>query len=165
MRPALLLIALVSACSSSDNKKKEVTFDTTTLSGKIGNKNWTFVTGRATPSLTDSSKSSVTLISESNESPCSAFILSSSDSVLVMFSTKNEVAQLTFDNNTNATLYDGKTNQISIDGGIAIDEITTSKIKGRLNANVDSENYVNGTFEIPRCCKKAENQFEYELCK
>lgn len=164
MRTALLILTIVSGCSSSE-KKKEVTFATTVLSGKIGNKSWTFVSGRATPSLSDPAKSSVTLIAESNESPCSAFILKSSDSVSVLFSTKNEVGQFTFDNHTNATLYDGTTNQISFEGGIAIDEITTSKIKGRLNANVDSENNVNGTFEIPRCCKKADNQFEYEVCK
>ncbi len=172
----LVLIILFARCGKKSEETAAVEYATTPVAGKISGVAWAFASGRVVvPSGADAAeKYTFSLISQKNDNPCEDFILSSDDKKLITFSysklEKGEVqlgvaasgamqTMTFFDNSTDKNI-----NNISTCGKWFIDKIESSSVSGKIYSTSGSDNEVNGTFAVTKCCHKSSSDFTYEIC-
>ena len=171
-----IIILIFSACSVTTEEDSTATssttlpdYETTTLSGKISGTAWTFKTGRVTvPSSTGLSLCSVSKINDNLSDACSSTYTATSSNPKVFFGRDNlTVGETELGWGTGygtVTFYDGSTNYIVTTGKITIDTHTTTALTGKMYAKSSSNNEINGTFTLSRCCFDSEGS-TYDLCE
>lgn len=157
--PLALALALFS-CSKSDDSgdsnSSSFSFKNQNVQGKIEGADFTGQAGSASISTFDSDTTYfIEIFGDTTSDPCGVFGFTS-DKVMMHVPREvglYELSLSTTGTSRTVTLFDADevTNVISTEGAIEILEITDSKVKGRIDARFDSDNNVNGNFEVDRC--------------
>lgn len=153
----LTAISIILASCSKDDDDPGFSFVDQNLQGVIGGSNWTFVSGSGEDSFFTEGNLSIDLYPEQLETPC-GFLIGVDK---VMFDIPKEVGihklylDLSNGKGFTVTLLQAETmmNNIAIQGAVEIMSIDTAskKITGRMDVIADSENKVNGNFEVTYC--------------
>ena len=171
-----IIILIFGACSvtTEENTKATATssttipdYETTTLSGTMAGTAWTFYKGQVTvPS--SSGKYYYRLTSDNISNACSSTYTGTSSNPYILAGRDDAPAvgeeELCWASGCSKTLtfYDGRTNYIIATGKIKIDTVTTTEVTGKMYAKgSDSDNEINGTFTLSRCCTSGSS---YALC-
>ena len=120
-----------------------------TLSGEVAGRSWTFISGRAKPSVWDDGSYSLAFWDEDIENPCDSFSSGSEAQLLGSFNLEQGSQELSNTNNINFSA--NSQNNITTEGRFVITEITEDMVYGKMIATFDNENYVNGIFELTLC--------------
>jgi hypothetical protein len=153
---AIALSLFFGSCSSED-PKPAYNFVDQDLSGKIENEAWTFGDGYAAVTGAGAdAKMHITLLKEVEGEGCD--IIPTGDMVIftLPFATGLETLLLDFNNLENSrtvTLFDEEQtlNSIATQGAVEITSISDTEVVGRIDAQADNGNYVNGNFAVSLC--------------
>ena len=135
-------------------------YETTTLSGTMAGVAWTFDTGRVVVP-TSGSTYWYDMTSDNLSNACSSSYTGSSSHPKILFSRSEAPSvgeeELCFSSGCSKTLtfYDGSINYIITTGKIKIDTVTTTEVTGKMYAKSGSNNEINGTFTLSRCCSSS----------
>ena len=123
---------------------------------------WTFDTGRVVVP-TSGSTYWYDMTSDNLSNACSSNYTGSSSHPKILFSRSEapSVGETELGWGTTVTFYDGSINNGIITGKIKIDNVTTTEVTGKMYAKSDSNNEINGTFTLSRCCLSSGS---YSLC-
>ena len=170
------IMVLISCAKKSSNDDTTTTassttmpdYETTTLSGKIVGTSWAFKTGRAKVPTSSTGSYSVSMINDNLSNACSSAYTGTSSNPKVMFSRDNlTVGETELGWGTGqgtVTFYDGSVNYGVSTGKISIDTHTTTAVTGKMYAifGTDTDQEINGTFTLSRCCLSSGS---YSLCE
>ena len=155
-----IIILIFGACSVTTEEKATATssttmpdYETTTLSGTMAGVAWTFDTGRVVVP-TSGSTYWYDMTSDNLSNACSSSYTGTSSNPRILF-TRSEapsVGETELGWGTTVTFYDGSINYGIITGKIKIDNVTTTEVNGKMYAKSGSNNEINGTFTLSRCC-------------
>ena len=157
----ILIFGACSATTKEDTTTATTTlpdYETTTLSGKISGTAWTFKTGRVTVPTSSTGSYSVSMVNDNLSNACSSIYTGTSSNPTVNFSRDNlTVGETELGWGTgygSVTFYDGSTNYLVTKGKISIDTHTTTAVTGKMYAifGTDTDQEINGTFTLSRCC-------------
>ena len=163
------------SCSSSEDTTTTSSttmpdYETTTLSGTMAGTAWTFYKGRVTVPTSSSGKYYYTMTSDNISNACSSTYTATSSNPYILIGRDDAPAvgeeELCYTSGCAKTLtfYDGSTSYIITTGKIKVDTVTTTEVTGKMYAKgSDSDNEINGTFTLSRCCVDSEGT--YELCE
>ena len=169
-----IIILIFGACSvtTEETATSSTTmpdYEATTLSGKISGTAWTFYKGQVTEPTSSSGNYYYRLTSDNISNACTSTFTGTSSNPYIIYSRDDATAvgeeELCWGSgcaNTNTvTFYDGS-NIIIYTGKIKIDTVTTTEVTGKMYAKGrDSDNEINGTFTLSRCCLSSGS---YSLC-
>ena len=166
------IMLLFGSCSSSKEETPTSTtipdYKTTTLSGTMAGTAWTFYKGRVTVPTSSSGKYYYRLTNDNISNACSSTYTGTSSNPYILAGRDEAPAvgeeELCFTSGCSKTLtfYDGSMNYIIATGKIKIDTVTTTEVTGKMYAKgSDSDNEINGTFTLSRCCLSSGS---YSLC-
>lgn len=146
-------------------------FSKTAVKGKFGGTAWTYASGRALPTGSGSGDTqlyTIELVSEAVEDPCSKYNFEAADKKKVTLVTPMAVAEQTLDKTHPAAFLDNSGTSAKAttvtEGKSKIVEKSKAQVRGRLTAEKDADNTVNGTFTISLCCD-ADDGVTYQACK
>jgi hypothetical protein len=126
-----------------------------TVRGMVGNRAWTFRSGKAERSYFDSTKLAVELYNSVVADPCALTSTGSDDQIFFSVPYQTGTYHLSFGSEESRTItfYDGATsmNSIAVEGILVIDSITASRVGVRFTATVDEENHAGGGCVVPLC--------------
>ena len=146
---ALLASLSLAACATDDSASSSTTPpDSTPVAGMIGGQSWTFVAGHTDAFLSKDSDTFFATLFPAQFTTC-GFSEPSGNHLIV--SIPKAVGDYPMSLSRNMTFVVGSDNKIAIDGHIVVTEVTATKIKGGIVSKFDSQNEVNGSFEIPIC--------------
>ena len=159
-----IIILIFGACSVTTEEKATATssttipdYETTTLSGKMVGVAWTFDTGNVVVP-TSGSTYWYNMTSDNLSNACSSSYTGTSSNPKILF-TRSEapsVGEKELGWGNTVTFYDGSVNYGIITGKIKIDTVTTTAVTGKMYAKgSDSDNEINGTFTLSRCCSSS----------
>ena len=159
-----IIILIFGACSVTTEDKATATssttipdYETTTLSGKMVGVAWTFDTGNVVVP-TSGSTYWYNMTSDNLSNACSSSYTGTSSNPKILF-TRSEapsVGETELGWGNTVTFYDGSVNYGIITGKIKIDTVTTTAVTGKMYAKgSDSDNEINGTFTLSRCCSSS----------
>ena len=164
-----IIILIFGACSVTTEEKATATssttipdYETTTLSGKMVGVAWTFDTGNVVVP-TSGSTYWYNMTSDNLSNACSPIYTGTSSIPVILF-TRSEapsVGETELGSGNTVTFYDGSINYGIITGKIKIDNVTTTEVTGKMYAKSGSNNEINGTFTLSRCCLSSGS---YSLC-
>ena len=164
-----IIILIFGACSVTTEEKATATssttipdYETTTLSGKMVGVAWTFDTGNVVVP-TSGSTYWYNMTSDNLSNACSPIYTGTSSIPVILF-TRSEapsVGETELGSGNTVTFYDGSINYGIITGKIKIDTVTTTEVTGKMYAKSGSNNEINGTFTLSRCCLSSGS---YSLC-
>ena len=170
---SIFSLTIISCSSSSDDDTTTTAssttmpdYETTTLSGTMAGVSWTFDTGRVVVPSSGSTYS-YSMTSDNLSNACSSTYTGSSSHPKIIASRSEAPSvgeeELCFSSGCSKTLtfYDGSMNYIITTGKIKIDTVTTTEVTGKMYAKSGSNNEINGTFTLSRCCLSGSN---YALC-
>jgi hypothetical protein len=150
----ILFILSVSACSEDDEKNAPAyAFQDQIIQGKINGQVWSFKDGNAEVNSFDETKLSIDLGSNKVNDPCG---FGATSGLRVFFSIKKELGLKELSSSTEGqtiTMYDpeGSLNTISSEGAVELLTITATQVTGRIDAQFDDDNFVNGNFTVLLC--------------
>ena len=158
-----ITVVLGSCSSSEDTITTSSTimpdYETTTLSGTMAGTAWTFYKGRVKVPTSSSGKYYYNMTSDNISNACSSTYTGTSSNPYILAGRDDAPAvgeeELCFTSGCSKTLtfYDGSMNYIIATGKIKIDTATTTEVTGKMYAKgSDSDNEINGTFTLSRCC-------------
>ena len=162
------ITVMFGSCRSSEEVTTSTTsttlpdYETTTLSGKISGTAWTFDTGNVVVP-TSGSTYWYNMTSDNLSNACSPIYTGTSSIPVILF-TRSEapsVGETELGSGNTVTFYDGSINYGIITGKIKIDNVTTTEVTGKMYAKSGSNNEINGTFTLSRCCL---SEGSYALC-
>mgnify|MGYP001273189147 FL=1 len=143
-------------------------YETTTLSGTMAGTAWTFYKGRVTVPTSSSGKYYYNMTSDNISNACSSTYTGTSSNPYILAGRDDAPAvgeeELCFSSGCSKTVtfYDGYMNYIIATGKIKIDTVNTTEVTGKMYAKgSDSDNEINGTFTLSRCCLSSGS---YSLC-
>ena len=159
-----IIILIFGACSVTTEEKATATssttipdYETTTLSGKMVGVAWTFDTGNVVVP-TSGSTYWYNMTSDNLSNACSPIYTGTSSIPVILF-TRSEapsVGETELGSGNTVTFYDGTTSYGIWTGKIKIDTVTTTAVTGKMYAKgSDSDNEINGTFTLSRCCSSS----------
>ena len=159
------IMVLISCAKKSSNDHTTTTasstnmpdYETTTLSGTMAGVAWTFDTGRVVVP-TSGSTYWYDMTSDNLSNACSSTYTGSSSNPKILFSRSEapSVGETELGWGNTVTFYDGSINYGIITGKIKIDTVTTTEVTGKMYAKgSDSDNEINGTFTLSRCCSSS----------
>ena len=159
-----IIILIFGACSVTTEEKATATssttmpdYETATLSGKMVGVAWTFDTGNVVVP-TSGSTYWYNMTSDNLSNACSSSYTGTSSNPKILF-TRSEapsVGETELGSGNTVTFYDGSVNYGIITGKIKIDTVTTTAVTGKMYAKgSDSDNEINGTFTLSRCCSSS----------
>ena len=164
------IMVLISCAKKSSNDDTTTTassttmpdYETTTLSGTMAGVAWTFDTGRVVVP-TSGSTYWYDMTSDNLSNACSSSYTGSSSNPKILFSRSEapSVGETELGWGNTVTFYDGSINYGIITGKIKIDTVTTTEVTGKMYAKYSSNNEINGTFTLSRCCLSSGS---YSLC-
>jgi uncharacterized lipoprotein YajG len=149
MKKSLVLVALLgslslAACATDDSGSSSTTPpDSTPVAGMI-------VAGDTDAFLSKDQDTFFATLYPAQFTTC-GFSQPSGDHLIV--SIPKVVGDYPMSLSRNMTFVVGNDNKIAIDGHIVVTEVTATKIKGGIVSKFDSQNEVNGSFEIPICAE------------
>jgi hypothetical protein len=156
---SIIGIVLSTSCSKDNAAKKSTyTFVDQEMQGKIGGEAWTLNAGKGEVSYFDTTRLSLNFYVEESADPCNEGL--SGNMVMCSVPPKVGLYEFSFSfsgegENQTATLYHLETsmNTIATEGAIEITLIDEENgiIKGRISAEVDDDDFVNGNFIISYC--------------
>jgi hypothetical protein len=154
--------------ASSASSTSMPDYETTTLSGKIDGTAWTFYKGRVTVPTSSSGKYYYNMTSDNISNACSSTYTGTSSNPYILAGRDDAPAvgeeEFCFSSGCSKTVtfYDGYMNYIIATGKIKIDTVNTTEVTGKMYAKgSDSDNEINGTFTLSRCCLSSGS---YSLC-
>ena len=174
-----IIILIFGACSVTTEEDTKATatssttipdYETTTLSGTMAGTAWTFYKGQVTVPTSSSGYHWYRWTSDNISDACSSTYTGTSSNPYILDSSDDAPAvgeeELCWGSGcakTNTvTFYDGS-NIIIYTGKIKIDTVTTTEVTGKMYAKGrDSDNEINGTFTLSRCCLSSGS---YSLCE
>ena len=171
-----IIILIFGACSVTTEEDSTATssttlpdYETTTLSGKISGTAWTFYKGQVTVPASSSGYHWYRWTSDNISDACSSTYTGTSSNPYILDSSDDAPAvgeeELCFSSGCSKTVtfYDGYMNYIIATGKIKIDTVNTTEVTGKMYAKgSDSDNEINGTFTLSRCCLSSGS---YSLCE
>ena len=171
-----IIILIFGACSVTTEEDSTATssttlpdYETTTLSGKISGTAWTFYKGQVTVPTSSSGYHWYRWTSDNISDACSSTYTGTSSNPYILDSSDDAPAvgeeELCYTSGCAKTLtfYDGSTSYIITTGKIKVDTVTTTEVTGKMYAKSSSNNEINGTFTLSRCCVDSEG--DYALCE
>ena len=154
--------------ASSASSTSMPDYETTTLSGTMAGVAWTFYKGRVTVPTSSSGKYYYNMTSDNISNACSSTYTGTSSNPYILAGRDDAPAvgeeELCFSSGCSKTVtfYDGYMNYIITTGKIKIDTVNTTEVTGKMYAKgSDSDNEINGTFTLSRCCLSSGS---YSLC-
>ena len=168
-----IIILIFGACSvtTEEDTTSSTTmpdYETTTLSGTMAGVAWTFYKGRVTVPTSSSGKYYYNMTSDNISNACSSTYTATSSNPFILIGRDDAPTvgeeELCFPPGCTKTVtfYDGSMNYIIATGKIKIDTVTTTEVTGKMYAKGrDSDNEINGTFTLSRCCLSSGS---YSLC-
>ena len=166
-----ITVVLGSCSSSEDTITTSSTimpdYETTTLSGTMAGIAWTFYKGRVTVPTSSSGSYYYNMTSDNISNACSSTYTATSSNPFILIGRDDAPTvgeeELCFPPGCTKTVtfYDGTTNYIIAFGKIKIDTATTNEVTGKMYAKSGSNNEINGTFTLSRCCLSSGS---YSLC-
>ena len=165
------IMVLIGSCSKKSSDDSTTTassttmpdYETTTLSGTMAGVAWTFDTGRVVVP-TSGSTYWYDMTSDNLSNACSSSYTGSSSHPKILFSRSEapSVGETELGWGNTVTFYGGSVNYGIITGKIKIDNVTTTEVTGKMYAKgSDSDNEINGTFTLSRCCLSSGS---YSVC-
>jgi len=146
---ASLLVSLsLIGCATDDGDMSSTEIASSPVTGMVGGQAWTYVAGHTDAFLSEGDDSFFTTLFPTQFTTC-GFSEPSGDHVIL--SVPKTVGDFPMSLSRNMTFVVGNDNKIAIDGHIVVTEVTATKLKGGIVAKFDSQNQINGTFEIPIC--------------
>ena len=143
-------------------------YETTTLSVTMAGEAWNFFQGRVTVPTSSSGKYYYNMTSDNISNACSSTYTGTSSNPYILAGRDDAPTvgeeELCFASGCSKTVtfYDGSMNYIIATGKIKIDTVTTTEVTGKMYAKgSDSDNEINGTFTLSRCCLSSGS---YSLC-
>ena len=160
-----IIILIFGACSVTTEEDTKATasssttipdYETTTLSGKMVGVAWTFDTGNVVVP-TSGSTYWYDMTSDNLSNACSSTYTGSSSHPKILDSRSEapSVGETELGSGDTVTFYDGSINYGIITGKIKIDTVTTTEVTGKMYAKSGSNNEINGTFTLSRCCSRS----------
>ena len=162
-----IIILIFGACSvttKEDTTTATTTlpdYETTTLSGKISGTAWTFYKGQVTVP-TSTGYHWYRWTSDNISDACSSTYTGTSSNPYILIGRDDAPVvgekELCWSSGCSKTVtfYDGSMNYIIATGKIKIDTVTTTEVTGKMYAKGrDSDNEINGTFTLSRCCSSS----------
>ena len=171
-----IIILIFGACSVTTEEDTKATasssttipdYETTTLSGTMAGTAWTFYKGQVTVPTSSSGKYYYRLTSDNISNACSSTYTGTSSNPYILAGRDDAPAvgeeEFCFSSGCSKTVtfYDGSMNYIITTGKIKIDTVTTTEVTGKMYAKSGSNNEINGTFTLSRCCLSSGS---YSLC-
>lgn len=139
----------LTACATDDSGSSSTTPpDSTPVAGMVGGQAWTLVAGHTDAFLSKDQDTFFATLFPTQFTTC-GFSEPSGNHLIV--SIPKVVGDYPMSLSRNMTFVVGNDNKIAIDGHIVVTEVTATKIKGGIVSKFDSQNEVNGSFEIPIC--------------
>ncbi|MFN0245289.1 MAG: hypothetical protein ACKV2T_00180 [Kofleriaceae bacterium] len=146
---ALLTTVLLSvgatACTISTSNEDIVD---ATLAGVVAGQSWNFVAGHTSAFLSEGEDDFFASLYPSTFTPC-GFNEPSGPHIIVAIPKTTGDFEMGF--GRNMTFVDGSNNLVSLDGRIRVDAVSATNVTGGLVASYDSDNEVNGTFDVTIC--------------
>ena len=158
-----IIILIFGACSVTTEEDTTTTssttmpdYETTTLSGTMAGVAWTFDTGRVVVP-TSGSTYWYDMTSDNLSNACSSSYTGSSSHPKILFSRSEapSVGETELGWGNTVTFYDGIINYGILTGKIKIDNVTITEVTGKMYAKSGSNNEINGTFTLSRCCSSS----------
>jgi hypothetical protein len=147
---ALLTTALLSfgatACTISTSSGEDIV--DANLAGVVAGQNWNFVAGHTSAFLSEGEDDFFASLYPSAFTPC-GFSEPSGPHIIVAIPKATGEFDMGF--GRNMTFVDGSNNLVSLDGVIRVDSVSATNVTGGLVASYDSDNEVNGTFDVTIC--------------
>ena len=169
-----IIILIFGACSitTEETATSSTTmpdYETTTLSGTMAGTAWTFYKGRVTVPTSSSGYYYYTMTSDNISNACSSTYTATTSNPYIIYSRDNATAvgeeELCWESGCvkYVSFYDGSTQYIIATGKIKIDTVTTTEVTGKMYAKgSNSNNEINGTFTLSRCCF---SEGSYSVCE
>jgi hypothetical protein len=153
MRNTFLATALFASlalvgCATDDGDTSSTEIASSPVTGMVGGQAWTFAAGHTDAFLSEGDDDFFATLFPSQFTTCGFSEPSGNHLIL---SIPKTVGDYPMSLSRNMTFVVGSDNKIAIDGHIAVTEVTATKVKGGIVAKFDSQNEINGTFEIPIC--------------
>lgn len=143
----LTLSLAATACTSSGSAADEEIVDAT-LSGVVAGQDWSFVAGHTSAFLSEGEDDFFATLFPSTFTPCG---FSEPTGPHIIVAIPKSTGDFTLSLSRNMTFVDGSNNLVGLDGHIRVDSVTATNVKGGLVASYDSDNEVNGTFDVTIC--------------
>lgn len=143
---ALLSLATAAGCTSDSAADAEIL--NAGLAGTVAGQNWTFAAGHTSAFLSEGEDDFFATLYPTAFTAC-GFSEPSGPHIIV--SIPKTTGDFEMGLGRNMTFTDGSNNLVSLDGHIRVDSVTATNVKGGLVASYDSDNEVNGTFDVTIC--------------
>ena len=147
----LLSVFTIAACGKNDEEESVFDFSTipdSPLSGLVGGEAWDFESGVTDDFLSDAD--GFFAIFHATAVDCSGFN-ESGNSLITSLPTEPGEYEMGLSQTVTFYVEASQENLVSLTGGIRIDEVTETEIKGGLVAEFDADNEASGTFVIAIC--------------
>jgi hypothetical protein len=145
---AVSMMALVTTAGGCGTDDGTAPLNETTMTGKVGGQPWTFAAGHTSAFLSEGEPDFFATLHPMAFTAC-GFSEPSGNHLIVALPKAPGEYEMSL--SRNMTFVVGSDNKIAIDGHIAVTEVTATKLKGGIAAKFDSQNEINGTFEISIC--------------
>jgi hypothetical protein len=144
----LASLSFAAGCATDDDDTSSTEISSSPVTGMVGGQAWTFAAGHTDAFLSEGDDDFFATLFPSQFTTC-GFSEPSGNHLII--SIPKTVGDYPMSLSRNMTFVVGNDNKIAIDGHIAVTEVTATKVKGGIVAKFDSQNEINGTFEIPIC--------------
>lgn len=142
----LLSVGLVGCAADSGGSTADI--EAVPLTGMVGGQAWTFQAGHTDSFLSKDEPTFFATMFPTTFTTCGFSEPAGNHLILSLPKTPGEYPMSL---SRNMTFVVGNDNKIAVNGMIRIDEVTATHITGGLVSSFDSQNEVNGTFDIPVC--------------
>lgn len=147
---ALLTTVLLSvgatACTVEAGSDAEIL--NSNLSGVVAGQNWNFVAGHTSAFLSEGEDDFFATLYPTAFTPC-GFSEPSGPHIIVAI--PKTTGDFDMSLGRNMTFVNESNNLVSFDGHIRVDSVSATNVTGGLVASYDSDNEVNGTFDVTIC--------------
>ena len=144
----LASLSFAAGCATDDGDTSSTEISSSPVTGMVGGQAWTFQAGHTDAFLSEGDDDFFATLFPSTFTTCGFSEPSGNHLIL---SIPKTVGDYPMSLSRNMTFVVGSDNKIAIDGHIVVTEVTATKLKGGIAAKFDSQNEINGTFEIPIC--------------
>jgi len=149
MKLSTLVLGLsLAACSVETSGPDDIA--TTPLSGMVGGQPWTFQAGHTSAFLSEGEPDFFATLFPAPFTQCG---FSEPQGNHLILSIPKAVGTYELSLSRNMTFVVGNNNLIGLDGTIVVDEVTPTTVKGGIVASYDSQNDVNGRFQVTVCAE------------
>ncbi len=146
----LATTALLSFAACTSDSASDAEIVDATLSGSVAGQDWSFIAGHTNAFLSEGEDDFFASLYPAAFTPC-GFNEPSGPHIIVAIPKTTGDFQMGL--GRNMTFVNGSNNLVSLDGHIRVDSVSETSVRGGLVASYDSDNEVNGTFEVTICAE------------